>query len=163
VYNISSHDERYTTLEEIDTLLKRYGLSYCFKTVHGRRFEGTHVHHSPELSYSEVLSQVSRAKVILDIQQKGQTGLSLRPFEAIGLQKKLITTNASIRDYDFYHPNNIMIIDPRKYRDRRELLSDNLYSIAFLYTGEVSFKKLGTHHIEVYRKRSCHLCMMFHG
>jgi hypothetical protein len=35
----------------------------------------------------------------------------MRSLEAFGAHKKLITTNQSIRDYDFYSPNNICIID----------------------------------------------------
>jgi hypothetical protein len=50
--------------------------------------------------------------VILDVAKQGQTGLTFRPFEALGLNKKLITTNASIKDYDFYDPENIMIVEP---------------------------------------------------
>lgn len=50
-------------------------------------------------------------KIILDIAHSNQKGLSFRPFEAIGLNKKLITTNQEILHYDFYNPNNIFVID----------------------------------------------------
>jgi hypothetical protein len=50
-------------------------------------------------------------KIILDLSHNNQSGLSFRPFEAIALKKKLITTNKNIKTYDFYNPNNIFIIE----------------------------------------------------
>ncbi len=50
-------------------------------------------------------------KIILDIAHSNQKGLSFRPYEAIGLNKKLITTNQEILHYDFYNPNNIFVLD----------------------------------------------------
>ena len=49
-------------------------------------------------------------KVIVDIQSPLQTGLTMRTLEMVGLKKKLITTNIDIVNYDFYNPNNIMVI-----------------------------------------------------
>ena len=42
-------------------------------------------------------------------------GLSFRFFEALYYQKKLITNNTDIINYEFYNPNNIMIIDYNNY------------------------------------------------
>lgn len=54
------------------------------------------------------------SKAILDISHHNQRGLSFRPFEAIGLRKKLITTNENIIHYDFYRPNNVYVIKDLK-------------------------------------------------
>ena len=51
---------------------------------------------------------------VLDIEHPKQTGLTMRTFETLGAQKKLITTNRAIERYDFYNSNNILVID----RDR---------------------------------------------
>lgn len=51
------------------------------------------------------------SKVVLDIAHPDQSGLTMRTIELIGMQKKIITTNKDITNYDFYHPNNIMYID----------------------------------------------------
>ncbi len=51
------------------------------------------------------------SKTILDIAHENQKGLSFRPFEAIGLKKKLITNNIEIKNYDFYDPQNIFVIE----------------------------------------------------
>lgn len=61
------------------------------------------------ISYSEVLEKVSKSSVILDIHTPVHKGLSLRIFEGIGFQKKVITTNEEVENYDFYHPDNILV------------------------------------------------------
>jgi len=50
-------------------------------------------------------------KVILDLQRHNQMGLSFRIFEAMALEKKFITDNQNIRNYDFYNPENILILN----------------------------------------------------
>jgi len=65
------------------------------------------------LDYYQTLSMVKSCKVILDILIKedySHSGLSLRFFESIKYEKKIITDNKSILDYDFYNPQNIFII-----------------------------------------------------
>ena len=58
-----------------------------------------------------VADKINRSKIIIEIQRKEQIGLSFRVFEALGQRKKLITTNTDIVNYDFYHPQNILVID----------------------------------------------------
>ena len=47
----------------------------------------------------------------LDFPKDGQTGLTMRTIESMGVHTKLITTNKEILNYDFYNPNNIYILD----------------------------------------------------
>lgn len=53
----------------------------------------------------------SESKCIVDLISKkfGQSGLTLRPFDALFLKRKLLTNCKSIVDYDFYHENNILV------------------------------------------------------
>lgn len=62
------------------------------------------------VSYNQYLQMLSKSKCILDYNQNGQVGLSLRPMEALFLQKKLITNNKDIKTYNFYNSNNIFIL-----------------------------------------------------
>ena len=50
-------------------------------------------------------------KVILDLMRKNQFGLSFRVFEAMALEKKIITDNEKIKNYDFYNSNNILVLN----------------------------------------------------
>ena len=62
-------------------------------------------------SYKENLRQVNRSKYIIDIVQEEQVGLTLRALESLFYGRKLITNNSNISNYNFYNPNNILILD----------------------------------------------------
>lgn len=63
------------------------------------------------ISYEENLKLVSEADIVVDLVNRVHKGLSFRAFEALYYKKKLITNNAEIANYDFYHPANIFIFD----------------------------------------------------
>lgn len=57
----------------------------------------------------EIERLFSVSKCVLDSAQEGQSGLTIRVFEALGAKKKLITTNSDITRYDFFCEENIYI------------------------------------------------------
>ncbi|WP_245911122.1 hypothetical protein [Neisseria iguanae] len=61
------------------------------------------------LSFEENLNKIYHCRAIVDFVTTTHQGLSFRTFEALGMKKKLITTNAEVKKYDFYHPDNIFI------------------------------------------------------
>ncbi len=63
------------------------------------------------LDYLDVNKSHTNTKVILDLPHPLQNGLTMRTIEAIGANKKLITTNEDIKNYDFYDEDNICILD----------------------------------------------------
>src|SRR5690606_39098696 len=63
------------------------------------------------IPFSEIFKYSENSKIVIDIAHANQKGLSMRPFEALGLKRKLITNNTDIKNYDFYNPNNIFIIE----------------------------------------------------
>jgi len=67
--------------------------------------------HIRALDYEKLNTYVLGAKTILDLPDPMQNGLTMRTIEALGANKKLITTNKDIINYDFYHKENIYIID----------------------------------------------------
>ncbi len=54
------------------------------------------------------------SNIIVDVQQPGQFGLTIRTFEALGMRKKLITTNLDVENYDFYNQHNVYIVKNKK-------------------------------------------------
>ncbi|MNM85640.1 hypothetical protein D3C81_977650 [compost metagenome] len=58
-----------------------------------------------------ILEEYKKSKVIIDLMREGQAGLSFRVFEAMALGKKIITDNQSIQTYDFYKPENFLIVN----------------------------------------------------
>ncbi|MCP9926190.1 hypothetical protein KBY79_13340, partial [Synechococcus lacustris C3-12m-Tous] len=65
------------------------------------------------LSMSAVNDIFLSSRAILDIAHPRQRGLTMRTLETLGASKKLLTTNAAVFDYDFYHSANIAVIDRR--------------------------------------------------
>lgn len=71
-----------------------------------------------------IASVLLNSLFVIDIEHPNQHGLTMRTIEVLGMQKKLITTNKNIVEYDFYNPKNIFIID----RFKPSLGEDFLYS-----------------------------------
>lgn len=64
-----------------------------------------------DLDRITIANILNKSNVIIDIPSEGQTGLSMRIIEALGLQKKIITTCRHIKHYDFYKSNNHLVMD----------------------------------------------------
>ncbi|WP_414052812.1 hypothetical protein [Macrococcus animalis] len=75
-----------------------------------RRIPRKYIKFSP-LDQNEILKLYKSSKIIIDIQAPNQGGLSMRPFETMKLNRKLITTNEKIKLYSFYNNKNIEVID----------------------------------------------------
>ncbi|QCE40279.1 hypothetical protein E9099_02200 [Psychroserpens sp. NJDZ02] len=113
-FNISSYDFRFKSLDKLAKYINDKGWSSKIL-----------VHHPDESieksEYLEIINQIKsvseindlmkHSKIIIEIQRNDQIGLSFRIFEALGHNKKLITTNKDIVNYDFYNPQNILVID----------------------------------------------------
>lgn len=83
-----------------------------------------------------VAKTMSNSFAILDIQHPKQTGLTMRTIETVGSRKKMITTNADIKNYDLYNPHNICIID----RNNPEI-SDEFFTTSYeVLLPEIQYK-----------------------
>ncbi len=65
---------------------------------------------SSNISYDDYLKESLLAKCIVEILQTGQSGMTLRPIEALFYNRKLLTNNQGVIDEEFYHPNNILVV-----------------------------------------------------
>jgi hypothetical protein len=63
------------------------------------------------MTSEEIISVLTDTKVVIDIEHPNQNGLTMRTIEMVGMQKKLITTNKNVMEYDFYNPSNILVVD----------------------------------------------------
>lgn len=86
---------------------------YYFYKLTKREFRGAKKEdfQFAKISSSEIAEVIDKTKVVLDVQHPKQTGLTMRTIEMIGMHKKLITTNQSIKKYNFYNSYNIAVID----------------------------------------------------
>ena len=69
------------------------------------------------LPYPSYIEEVKKSRVLCDVTQKNQSGLTLRVLESLFFSKKLITNNMFVEKYDFYNPNNILIYASGTTRD----------------------------------------------
>ena len=111
-FNISTNDYRFPLIENLAKYLKENGWTYTIQVYNGSDMPAEHVEIiTTQKSIEEVSKLIQKAKIIVEIQRTEQVGLSFRIFEALGHRKKLITTNKDIVNYDFYHPQNILVVD----------------------------------------------------
>ncbi|HDR1313781.1 TPA: hypothetical protein QB375_002130, partial [Pasteurella multocida] len=75
------------------------------------------------------LRKVQESEFLIDFLNDTHVGLSFRVFEALHFGKKLITTNYSIVDYDFYHPNNIFVWDGKDISGLKSFLQLPYFSL----------------------------------
>lgn len=114
-YFIGYKKDRVKILEECQQKLENYGFVCQFLIL--KKGE-------PELTYQDNLRHIINSRCLVDITNTDeQTGLSLRPLEALFFSKKLITNNLNIRNYPFYHPDNIFIIGEDKEEDISAFMS----------------------------------------
>lgn len=64
------------------------------------------------LPYEDYLKLVKNSTSILEILRAGQYGVTLRTFESLFLQKKLVTANEMLPFYRLYDPRNMFLITP---------------------------------------------------
>ena len=79
--------------------------------------------YSRRIPYSKVMTETAQSRMILEYNQEGQEGLTLRCIEALVMRKKIITNNKNIKKYDFYNPNNIYIIQDDSLKGLKEFIS----------------------------------------
>lgn len=111
VYYVGADKNRAATLAELAKVLDSQQISHHFHLV---RYKNSTNHSGIEyqqpITYKEVLSNIQASKAVLDLVGETQSGLTLRPLEALFMKKKLITNMSAITEYDIYNPNNIFIL-----------------------------------------------------
>jgi len=121
----TAHSDRYILTNKIIDWCQAHNLNtfsffwmqgrlvYVFKSLFDKSFKKIDYKKLSfkSLTSKEIISLYENSKVVLDINHPEQKGLTMRTFETIGAQRKMITTNAEIEKYIFYNPNNIKIID----------------------------------------------------
>lgn len=119
------HSDRFAIIKELKDICKKKKLNfYNFCYLQSKFMYYFYKITKPEFRYArksdfsflkassrEISDVVDESRAVLDIQHPKQSGLTMRTIEMIGMNKKLVTTNAEIKEYDFYNPNNILIID----------------------------------------------------
>lgn len=94
-------------IKNIKLMVKSKGVNYVYRYCTTK-----------PLDYKKVNDIMASSSIILDISHLKQAGLTMRTFEALGQNKKLITTNENIMEYDFYDPKMILLLSNIKDGDK---------------------------------------------
>jgi len=118
------HSDRYTVVKRVDHVLDASARRFWYLYLQARwmywarRGFTSDLRGAPRSDFSfdpipkETVQNIFfSSRAVLDIEHPKQRGLTMRTIEAIGSQTKLVTTNAAVRDYDFFDPSNIHVID----------------------------------------------------
>lgn len=119
------HSDRYKVLSEVERCMSALGKKmYMFKYLQARWVYWFYWFMKPEfrkakrnefayqtMNFQDIERVINASFAVLDIQHPKQSGLTIRTIEMIGMGKKLITTNQSIKNYPFYNEDNILVID----------------------------------------------------
>jgi len=63
------------------------------------------------MSSTAIAGHFKKSAAVVDIEHPDQVGLTMRTFEVLAAGKKLITTNRSIQEHDFYEATRIRVIN----------------------------------------------------
>lgn len=109
--------ERINILEKIKKVCLKGKINFLFYLVkQSKENIKTSIAYYPLLKYPQVLQLINRSSAILDITKNNQSGLTLRPLEALFFNKKLVTNNEDIIYHKIYKLNsaNIYILGKEK-------------------------------------------------
>lgn len=120
----TAHTDRYKIVNAVDSGLHSHISRYWYLYIQAKwvyrsyKLTNPHFRDAPisafrfdPLPRAQLLDIFQSSLAILDIEHPMQTGLTMRTFETLGSSKKLVTTNPCARNYDFYNPQNIHVID----------------------------------------------------
>lgn len=114
--------DRLNLLLELEQFFISEKLNPFIYVVNSSKNSRSDYNYKEAISYDELINYEGNTTAILDIVQKNQYGLSLRPIEAMFLGKKLITNNMSVQDMDFYTPQNIFVLNESNKHEIIEFL-----------------------------------------
>lgn len=123
VWFVGADKGRLTQLRQIQQEFEKRKISHKFHITKDGASDEKYPY-KKSIPYCRSLKELIKSKAVLDVPKKNQNGLTLRPLEAMFHQKKLITTNAKIKSYDFYCSDNIFVIG----EDSWESLADFINS-----------------------------------
>lgn len=117
IAEITQHDTKPSYIQIIiDPPVKFYSLRMLLRRLTGRPYVSINDYRC-ELSTTESIPPeeykrlIADSDIVIDTAAQWQDGLTPRFMWALGANKKIITTNSSARQYTFYSPEQIYIVD----------------------------------------------------
>lgn len=112
VYFLGLAKNRFTQITDIYDKLTEEKIKCDFFVAgvpEDKRIKREGIHYISQMSYTENLQRISKSKCILELMQEGAQGYTFRLWEAIVMNKKLLSNNSSLKDSHFYNENYIKV------------------------------------------------------
>lgn len=117
VYFLGAAKNRWKDIVNSYKILTKKGLRcsfYITRLPKSDRLNLPGLNYIDGMSYKKNLQHIKKCKCVLELQQKGAVGPTLRTWEAICYDKFLITNNICIKESDFYDKRFVAFIDDER-------------------------------------------------
>lgn len=119
IYFVGRHwSNRTPMIDDFLEKVSQFDVDFQFYILDDKNTAKQEYKHSEKIYFLEKsmdfetnLHHVKNSDILVDFVKAEHNGLSFRFFESIHYQKKLITNNSKVTEYDLYHPNNIFVWD----------------------------------------------------
>ena len=98
-------------LLQLEAKMNLMGLKTNFIIARDGKLSPTKSYYKKPIPYKDVVELIVRSKAILNVAMDGQEGMTMRDLESIFFGVKLLTTNKNVVKMDFYHAENVFVID----------------------------------------------------
>ncbi len=105
------NNNRLHTASVLKDFCERNGLRPFIYLLSSKKSDKCDFVKTERLTINEVDKIQNQSRCIFDFSYKGRQGLTLNAIAALAKGKKLITSNARIKDENFYDPHNIYVYD----------------------------------------------------
>ena len=98
-------------ITRLSDYLKKNSLNYRFNlTAIPTESTAVKAQYSPRMRYEEIIDAIRTSASVLDLNRENQSGMTLRPMEALFFKRKLVTNNKAITQYRIYDEKNTFIL-----------------------------------------------------
>ncbi|WP_291098578.1 MULTISPECIES: hypothetical protein [unclassified Empedobacter] len=138
-------ENRFDILSDFHDVLKRINQDskinfYLKQDEFHAKFSDKLIMLNKPFTYQECLEISNESKILIDLKREEHDGLSLRFFEAMNYNNKIITNNKSVAKYDFYNPNNIFITDFKNLEGLESFIQKPFIKISDEIINQYNFK-----------------------
>ena len=125
LYFVGADKGRYDLLNKLSNYCIDHDILFLFQMIPDKEkeYDNTDILSYDYIEYATVLNNVSCSACVLDICKIGQVGMTFRGMEAIAYDKKIVTNNDNYRNFPFYSPDKIYVINDYKFNGLKEFLN----------------------------------------
>lgn len=114
IYNVSWSKGRLPTLHRIYEEAEKNGVTCQFRITDVKKKDQMYknqIVYNQKAEYDEIVNGLIKCNCILDVLSPGHTGVSVRYYEAVCYNKKLLTNNKNVVNLPFYNPDYIHVFE----------------------------------------------------